>query len=206
MVIKRKLLTFTFIISMTGTILLAQQVADEDYSPFIGSPAYTAGRGPVVFIDEGHFNFHTKNERYLPFARLVERDGYRAEGYSGAFEARKLKKGRILVIANALNEVNVTRWYKPVLPAFTTEEVETVRRWVERGGSLFLIADHMPMGGAAAGMAAAFGFSFTDGFAGDTTRPGPAFFYREKGTLADNIITNGRNNSEKVDTIVSFTG
>jgi len=183
-----------------------QQVPDTDYKPVIDNPAYKPGKGPVIFIDEGHFNFHTISDRYLPFSLLLIRDGYRTEGYPGQFELKRLQKGKILVISNALNEANTVNWYKPVYPAFTEDEIETVRQWVEEGGSLFLIADHMPMGGAAAKLAAAFGFGFTDGFAADTARSGPALFTRAEGTLADNIITNGNNASEKVDSIYSFTG
>jgi len=193
------LLVFSF--SMNG-----QQVPDTAYNPEITRPAYQKGRGPVIFIDEGHNNFHTRGERYLPFALLLKRDGYRTESYTGSFEAGKLNKVRILVISNALNKANVENWYKPVLPAFTAEETETVRNWVKAGGSLFLIADHMPMGGAAAGMAKAFGFEFTDGFALDTARPGPSLFCRAAGTLKDNVITDGRDKAERVDTIFSFTG
>jgi len=183
-----------------------QQVPDTGYAPMITNPAYAAGKGPVVFIDEGHNNFHTRGDRYLPFARLLERDGYVTEGYTGKFDAGGLKQCRILVISNALNELNVENWYKPVYPAFTPEETEAVRKWVEAGGSLFLIADHMPMGGAAAGMAAAFGFGFTDGFAVDTARPGPALFCRTDGTLRDNLVTGSLRTDEKVDSIYSFTG
>ncbi len=195
---------FTVVLSAS---LEAQQVADTDYNPVIESPAYAPGSGPIIFIDEGHFNFHTKNGRYLPFARLLERDGYRVEGYSGLFDAEKLKQGRILVISNALNEADINMRRRPGLPAFTSEEVETVRHWVDMGGSLFLIADHMPAGGAAKKLAAVFGFKFTDGFAVDTANPGmPVFFYRSTGTLANNVITSGLNMSERVDTIASFTG
>jgi hypothetical protein len=59
---------------------------------------------------------------------------------------------------------------------------------------------------AASKLAAAFGFSFTDGFAVDTAQAGPAMFCRADGTLADNIITNGRGDKERVDSIYSFTG
>jgi hypothetical protein len=183
-----------------------QQVPDTGYSPVIKNPAYAMGNGPLVLIDEGHNNFHTRSDRYLPFARLVERDGYVTAGYTGQFEPERLKNCRILVISNALHETNLTRWHKPVLPAFTTGEVKTVRDWVEGGGSLFLIADHMPMGGAAAGMAAAFGFGFTDGFALDTAQAGPALFRRADGSLADNILVNGRSADDRVDSIYSFTG
>jgi len=183
-----------------------QQVPDTGYAPLIPNQAYASGKGPVVYIDEGHYNFHTRGDRYLPFAKLLERDGYVTEGYTGKFEPGKLKGCRILVISNALNEVNVENWHKPVFSAFTADETEVVRKWVEAGGSLFLIADHMPMGGAAADMAAAFGFGFSDGFAADTARPGPALFCRTDGSLEANILTTGNSASEKVDSIFSFTG
>ncbi len=147
---------------LTTTMLVilpafGQQVPDTGYAPPIENPAYALKEGPLIYIDEVHNNFHTRGGRYLPFAMLLERDGYVTDGYAGQFEMSKLKNCRILVIANALSEVNVRNWHKPVDSAFTPDEVETVREWVEEGGSLFLIADHMPMGGAATEMAAAFG-------------------------------------------------
>lgn len=202
---KGKLIVVLFLaLAVTG--VTGQQVPDTVYAPPVENPAYARGQGPLVYIDEGHNNFHTRGDRYLPFARLLERDGYVTAGYTGEFEADRLKKCRILVISNALNEANVQNWYKPVYSAFTPGEVETVRKWVEGGGSLFLIADHMPMGGAAADMAAAFGFGFTDGFAADTSQPGPALFRRADGTLQDNVLTNGQTAADKVDSIFSFTG
>jgi hypothetical protein len=160
----------------------------------------------VVYIDEGHNNFHTIDGRYLPFARLLERDGYTVEGYKGTFEKDRLKGCRILVISNALNELNTEKWYLPTPSAFTPQEIQSVGEWVKSGGSLFLIADHMPMGGAAADLASAFGFVFSNGFAVDTVRPGPIAFTRTTEALCDNIITNGRDPSERVDTVVTFTG
>ncbi|MBE0679660.1 MAG: DUF4350 domain-containing protein [Bacteroidales bacterium] len=202
---KRTVLSILFIASLFA-LAQGQQVPDTAYKPYIAHPAYTTGNGPLICIDEGHNNFHTRSDRYLPFALLLERDGYTTEGYTGKFDAERLSKCRILVISNALNETNVTRWYKPVLPAFTPAETETIKQWVEAGGSLFLIADHMPMGGAGAEMAAAFGFGFTDGFALDTAQAGPALFCRADGTLADNILTKGHSADERVDSIYSFTG
>lgn len=186
--------------------LRAQQVPDLTYNPVIGSPAYAKGNGPVVLVDEGHNNFHTTEDRYKPFALLLVKDGYNVRPYTWKFTPEGLREAKILVIANALNDYNTERWYRPVLPAFTPEEVKTVKQWVENGGSLFLIADHMPFGGAARDLALAFGFSFTDGIAIDTTHPGPTYFYRSDRTLSGNIITNGRNARERVDSIASFTG
>ena len=160
----------------------------------------------MVLIDEGHNNFHTAEGRYLPFARLLTADGYNVKGYPHEFETTLLKSARILVIPNALNKINVQDWYLPTPSAFTAKEIETVEKWVRSGGSLFLIADHMPMGGAAAGLADAFGFKFTNGFAADTSRPGLAYFYRTDNTLLSSSITNGRNSGESVNKVVTFTG
>jgi hypothetical protein len=186
--------------------IFSQQVADTTFNPVIAEPEYPRGKGPAVAIDEGHNNFHTAGGRYLPFARLLESDGYTVNGYKGEFTESQLKKVRILVIANALNEINIQNWYVPTPSAFTEAETETVRRWVENGGSLFLIADHMPFGGAAAGLASAFGFTFTNGFAMDTARPGNISFFRNDTTLTSCSITNGRNANETVNKVVTFTG
>jgi hypothetical protein len=202
----KRLIAIIFCGTVMFAVATAQQVPDTAYRPIIDNPAYPPGKGPLICIDEGHNNFHTRGDRYSPFAMLLERDGYTTEGYTGQFDAGRLSRCRVLVISNALHETNVTRWHKPVLSAFTPEETETVRKWVEAGGSLFLIADHMPMGGAAAELAAAFGFGFTDGFAADTAKGGTALFSRAEGTLADNILTNGHNAEERVDSVYSFTG
>ncbi len=186
--------------------LLAQQVADSLYNPPIAVPAYPEGEGPVVFIDEGHNNFHTRTGRYKAFANLLERDGYRVKSYQGKFTREGLEKGSILVISNALNDVNVQRWILPNPSAFTEEEIEIVKNWVADGGSLFLIADHMPMAGAAADLAMAFDIEFTNGFVMEPGVQGPAFFNIKEGSLVESEITTGRNSKELVDEVASFTG
>jgi hypothetical protein len=187
--------------------LFAQQVADTDYKPVIHDPAYEPGDGPVVFIDEGHHNFHTKEGRYKAFSNLLERDGYVVKGYTGEFKRSKLTGGKILVISNALNNKNVRDWTLPTPSAFTLKEINVLNKWVIDGGSLFLIADHMPMAGAATDLAADFGFEFTNGFVFDTAFPRvPAIFTVQNGTLVESGITRGRNDLERVGQIVTFTG
>jgi hypothetical protein len=203
---RRKIIPVTLLLSLYSACLLSQQVADTTYNPVISNPEYARGEGPVVAIDEGHHNFHTAEGRYLPFARLLRNDGYIVKAYPGKFRKSGLKDVRILVIANALNKINEENWYLPTPSAFTRKETEVIRRWVEAGGSLFLIADHMPMGGAAADLAAAFGFGFTNGFALDTAKRGPDYFYRNDRSLVPSAITNGRNSNETIFKIVSFTG
>ena len=188
------------------SMLFSQQVADVNYNPEIPKPEYEPGEGPVVFIDEGHHNFHTKNGRYKSFSNLLERDGYQVEEYKGVFTREKLEQGKILVISNALNEANVEDWSLPNPSAFSREEIEVLQNWVNNGGSLFLIADHMPMAGAAEDLARVFGFEFTNGFVFDTISRGPALFNYEDETLISSSITKGREKSESVSQIATFTG
>lgn len=186
--------------------LFSQQIADDNYNPVILNPEYDSGKGSVVFIDEGHHNFHTKNGRYKAFANLLERDGYIVKRYKGDFEKKELVKGKILVISNALNKINEKQWFLPVHSAFTKAEIEVLEKWVHEGGCLFLIADHMPMAGAAIDLAAKFGFEFTNGFVFDIISNGPAFFNLQERTLTECIITKGRDTTESVEQIATFTG
>jgi hypothetical protein len=184
-----------YVLGLLSTFSFAQQVPDLNYRPEIASPAYT-GYGPIILIDEGHHNFHTKNGRYKPFANILERDGYIVESHQGEFTVESVSKGKILVIANALNEVNVEEWNLPNPSAFTEEEINVLDNWVSDGGSLFLIADHMPFPGAAEELAARFGFKFHNGFNVDIRNP--AYFRRSDGSLTDNVISNGRDSSEMI--------
>jgi hypothetical protein len=188
-------------------IASAQQVADLKYKPPIPRPAYEAGGGPRVAIDEAHHNFHTADGRYKPFAELLRRDGYRVDALRQLFSAESLKSVDILVIANALHARNARNWSPPHPSAFTAEEIDTVRRWVEKGGSLFLIADHMPFPGAASNLAKAFGAEFSNGYAtaGHWKSGGPETFEYKTG-LKESAITRGRSDEDKVTKVRTFTG
>lgn len=196
---------FILLILLSPFSLFSQQVADTAYNPEILDPEYGRGQGPVVFIDNGHYNFHTRYGRYRAFAILLERDGYQVKDFNGAFTKNTLSEGKILVISNALNE-RAEDWAIPDPSAFSEPEIEEVKKWVYDGGSLFLIADHMPFGDASKDLAAAFGFEFTNGFVFHTHTRGLAYFSLEDHTLGKNIITMGRDSTESVDKIASFTG
>lgn len=184
----------------------AQQVADPDFNPPIAKPAYAEGRGPLVMIDESHSNFHTAEGRYKPFADLLRRDGYRVQPFTAKFSKESLKGCDILVIANAQAEGEREDGSPPHPSAFTDEEVASVREWVRGGGSLFLIVDHMPFPGAAEKLGAAFGAKWSNGYAIDPAARGPMVFKRSEGSLADHPVTNGRDASERVDSVATFTG
>jgi hypothetical protein len=195
-----------FITCVFFTTAIAQQVPDSAFMPPVPNPLYKPGEGPVVLIDEAHFNFHTADGRYQPFAALLRRDGYDVRASKTTFNKASLKDGKILVVANALAEKNQNEWTLPTPSAFTTDEVAAVRDWVEKGGSLFLIVDHMPFPGAAENLAKAFGITFLNGYAIDPNVQGPMVFRLADGSLKSHAILNGRNSSEKVDAVATFTG
>jgi hypothetical protein len=147
-----------------------------------------------VVIDGGHHNFHTVDGRYAPFAVLLRNDGLVVEGSSGRFSQASLTGVRILVIANPLDTTNANgNWSLPTPSAFTPAEIAVVRHFVTNGGSLLLIADHMPFAGAAHDLAQAFGVTFENGFAfseppGQSQTPPPDLFTRRNGGLVDDPI------------------
>ncbi|MHC4996481.1 MAG: DUF4350 domain-containing protein, partial [Planctomycetota bacterium] len=178
----------------------AQQRAAKDFVPEVANPTHAMGAGPVVWIDEAHHNYHTKDGRYQSFAKFLAKDGYRVGANTAPFSAKTLKGCDVLVVANALHASNAKSWRLPTPSAFTADEVEAVRAWVAGGGSLVLIADHMPFPGAAAELGAAFGFSFTNGYTQGAggKRLGP--FLKSEGGLRDHAITEG------VEGVLTFTG
>ncbi len=191
----------------TMTSAARAQIADDAFNPQIRSPAYAAGRGPRVVLDEAHENFHTIAGRYGPFVRLLRRDGFVVEPQREKFTTKNLASARILVIANATASTAEGEPLIPAKSAFSADEIAAVRRWVETGGSLFLIADHMPWGGSAAMLAEAFGLLFTNGYATDITCAADEFlFQRSDGLLRDHPITRGRNGNERVNAVRTITG
>jgi len=203
---RRCVLALVFLLAGSG-FALAQQVSDLGYAPPVPRPAYQAGRGPRVAIDEAHHNFHTATGRYQPFAELLRRDGYRVDGLGRTWSPDALEGVDVLVVANALNERNAEDWSLPTPSAFTTSEIAAVRAWVDEGGALFLIADHMPFPGAAGELARAFGVEFNNGLAAPGHRePGrPDRFERGAG-LMESPVTSGRTDDEKVAQVTTFTG
>ena len=152
-------------------------------------------------------NFHTIAGRYAPFAAVLRRDGYVVQALSSRITEGSLAACRVLVISNALSEANQKHWKLPAHSAFDEEEVVSVERWVRDGGSLLLIADHMPWPGSTADLAAAFGILFSNGYATDGSgTPGEMVFKRSNGSLTDHPITRGRLADERVDSVMTFTG
>lgn len=201
-----RLLGAMVILLSVGACAHAQQSADPAADVSVARPAFPRGEGPLVAIDEAHNNFHTLQGRYAPFAAVLSNDGYRVAPFTTPISALALRDVSVLVIANPLAAENVGRWSLPTPPAYAEAETRALRVWVEQGGSLLLIIDHMPFPGAAASLAAAFGFDFDNSHAVFDENEGRERFTVASGLLADNEVTQGRSPDTAVAEVQSFSG
>ncbi len=191
-------------ILLAAVSALAQQQADPNFDAKVARPAYKAGEGPKVLLDEAHFNFHTCDGRYKPFCDLIANDGYRVAPNKEKFSAKSLDGRQVLVISNALGAAAMGS-KEASRPAFTEEECDAVAAWVGGGGALLLIADHAPMGAAAENLGKRFGVDMSKGWTvdGDTSQ---LYFSRGDGRLKDHPMTRGRDSTERINRVRTFTG
>ncbi|MBA3657955.1 MAG: hypothetical protein H0W69_11450, partial [Gemmatimonadaceae bacterium] len=199
----------------------AAQKADPDFAPPNHVPAYTSS-GPTVCIDAGHNNAHTAEGLYRPFAATMERDGYQVISQDAHVDSTILGKCAVYVSVNAaggrtyklfgLNLPTKSRERRH-LSAFSPDEIIAIRNWVERGGSMLLVADHHPFGLAAATLSTALGVEMGGGFteaansgAFNSRDRSQLLFSRENGLLGNHPILSGRNAAENVARVETFTG
>ena len=188
-----------------------RQVEDTTFVPKVASPAFTR-RQPVVMIDEAHWNQFTMKGSYRAFASLLTQDGLRVIPGVQPFSPELLRTCEVLVVADAIGS------QEPLSPsarlsAFPIQECDAVRDWVKQGGSLLLIADHAPYGSAMDSLAVRFGVDFGEGKTFDTRRVEPEtgnlgciLFTRALGLLGDHPIMRGRDKTERIDRVATFTG
>jgi len=183
----------------------AQQQGDMSFKPKNTIRTFSQEQSPLVLLDEAHHNFHTMDGRYRPFVNILKSDGYLVKKNKEPFTKERLAHADILIISNALNVKNVKNWSLPNYSAFSRDEIEVVYQWVKNGGSLFLIADHMPFPEAAEDLAAIFGFQFNNGYARDLNNK-KQLFNKSSGTLVDHPILKGTGVKEEVKSVKAFTG
>lgn len=184
-----------------------QQEYDSSFDTAVEEPAYTREH-PRVLFDEAHRNRHPADATYKPFAELVENDGYALERNREPFTPELLRDVDVLVLASAKGAND-----EADDPALTEAEADVVIEWVRAGGSLLFVTDHYPFGTAIGNVARRLGIEMSEGITEDSVHHDPAttdesqlLFSRENGLLADHPITNGRNERERVERVVSFTG
>jgi hypothetical protein len=213
-------LTVAFLLLVPISLLLAYGYASTQHADYgwdirLTGRTYTESH-PRVVIDGAHHNAHTSRGKYYPFATLLRMDGCDVERGKKKFSAKSLDDTDVLVIVNAsggskpsLMGINLPflEEGKREAPAFSADEIKAVRAWVEKGGSLLLIADHAPFGESCAAMAEAFGVRMHRGF---TVIPeetsDPMEFSRANGRLAGHPIIAGVDSLSRVGRVLTFTG
>lgn len=184
------------------------QSCDKTYKIGVCEPRFAKGQGPVILIDEAHFNYHTREGRFCKFAELLEKDGFVVRSNTEPFSANELSAGTVLVIANALHESNAGRaqdgaWDLPTPSAFSHSEISELVAWVEAGGNLLLIADHMPFPGAAKKLAAEFGASFTNTYVWQNAQQDRLITFRSSDqTVRDHKVPG----LDRIDSVTTFMG
>ena len=165
---------------------------------------------------------HTADGRYQPFARLMERDGFRVVSNEGRITPEALRNIDIFVTANALgyrgmaqmlaNRVGFERLVRFDVDAFDDDEIERLaalgqRRWTraDRGGSRTGRERRRER------LAAAFGVAMTTWWAEDSEHsdggnPATLVFSRENGLLGEHAILRGRSDAEQITRVMTFTG
>lgn len=186
------------------------QEADMTADMSVGSPKFRPETSPRVYFDAGHGNFHDIETTYAPFAKLLENDGLVIRRHEGLFTEEKLKGMDLLIIVNATPVGDAD---SETSPAFKESEINDIRKWVENGGSLLLIADHDPFGSATAGLAKAFGVGMSSVWTTDTLRSsgvaGKAtwlVFSEENKGLGRHAIVQGETPESAVKRAITFTG
>jgi hypothetical protein len=194
-----------------------------DYTVTVDKPMYKAGRGPRVTVDEAHHNYQTIDDRFKGFADLLSADGAQVTANREPYSAETLAQMDVVVICNALNAKNaeekatINKWALPAPEALSDSEIEALSTWIKAGGSLLLIADHMPFPNAVDKLASNLGIAMGDNFAFDaafTYKPGDMNlikFYAKPpatntGKLHPTRAVEGRSAKEHIPYVVTFTG
>jgi hypothetical protein len=177
------------------------QRTDPNFDTSVAHPAYTT-KHPTVLFDEAHNNFHTASGRYKVFADLITNDGVRVTPNNEPLTPELLGKYDVFITANAPAKSQAAP------SAFTAAECDAVENWVKNGGALLLITDHEPFGSGSEELGKRFGVNMSLMVSTDPkneTNNG-LLFSREKNLIGDHPIMNGRDASERIKRILTFTG
>lgn len=177
------------------------QRTDPNFDTSIANPSYV-DQHPAVMFDEAHNNFHTASGRYKVFANLITNDGYQVTPNTEPITADRLKKYNLLVIANAMNAG------AEGMSVFTDDECTSIEEWVKNGGGLLLVTDHEPFGSASVNLAKRFGVRMSLDVVVDPVNDSDhgLLYSRDAHLIGNHPIMSGRNESERVDRVLTFTG
>jgi len=187
-------------------IISAQQIVDSSFVYNMKDAAYSLNKGPLILVDEFHNNDMSIQKGMTPLIKILQKDGYRLKAYNAPFRVNDLKEAKILVIISALHSTNVDNWKLPTPSALSKIEIDELVQWIHNGGSLLLVADHMPFPGAVKELSSRFGVEWHNGFVIDSVNWGMSFFSKRDGTLKHHRLLDGRNQEEQVNGVSTYYG
>lgn len=191
---------------LNGFIQLhAQQVIDSTFTYEVIQPAYNYNQGPLIAIDEYHNNDMSVGNRMFPLINVLKNDGYRIEAWNKPL-TQELNGVNTLVIIGALHYSNVNNWKLPTPEAMSDEEIDQLLNWIQNGGNLLLVADHMPFPGAVKKLSTKLGVEWYNGFVIDSINWGLSIFSRREKTLKAHPLLEGRNIDEKINWVATYYG
>lgn len=191
---------------MMSISLYGQQILDSSFVGKVFNPAYEQSKGPKILIDQAHNNGATLQPSFTVLSNILKEDGYNLSINSNELSIEEIRQFDVLVIVDPVAEENIDNWELPTPSAFKNSEIDAINHFVKEGGSLFLVADHMPFSGASQKLAQSFGVNFINGFAIDTLQWDLIKFNRDTNSLKQHPIIDGRNYSEAIFEIGSYYG
>lgn len=176
-------------------------IADTTYDVSVTKPICNQNC-PVIWFDEAHDNYHTASGRYKPLANLLANDGF------------KIVKGITPITKQTLKKVNVVIIAAP--GRMTNEEILILNDWIKQGGSLFTVTDHNDYNFDGLLESLGVGTPETEYTEdplharvledGVTKNPRHIVFSEKDNLLGKHPIIKGRNDSERVKVVKTFSG
>jgi len=172
------------------------------YDASVNSPSCTANC-PVILFDAAHNNYHTASGRYKPYAELMANDGFKVIENKAPFTKEMLAKTNVVIIASPNSSFSIT-------------EIKLLNDWIKKGGSFLAITDHDNF--SFDNLLESLGVktpetNFTDDTVharimkdGVTKNPRHIVFSANANLLGDHPIINGKNGSEKINVVMTFSG
>ncbi len=194
-------------VSVEPALAQRAQGPDSDWTFENHDPAWGTGKGPLIAFSRQLSDF-VANGSHEPLARLARSDGFQTEDIDNVAP----NAAKILVLIN--NHRPDWRDFPAMDPpsAFSDAEIASIRKWVEDGGGLLILADHAPLGGGASKLAAAFGFTFLNGHVAEAKSADAGYahvildFRPGAGLNTAHAITDGSTGRPKIDNFQAFGG
>jgi hypothetical protein len=212
------LLLGVVVVVLIGWLRSVQQ-ADTTYVPRVSARTWPDG-GPLVAIDDAHWNAHTAARGFAPFAKLLGADGYVIAGRGNVASPAVFGSAKVVVIGNALGFRGAIQQLGQMVSigldalaadALTDAEADQLETWVQEGGSLLLVAEQAPASRAVRSLAERFAVTMHDATVFDPDHserddPSTIVFTREGRTLAVHPITGTSGRADAISRVVTFGG